>query len=111
MCTSCNVLTLLMARAGAAVSGHPCKACAAGADSSEQDLQAKLRAAEADIVKLQLTAQGHALGLNHVDEVRGMKSKMAELAAELESLRVAKAEAGECAHGSAGYFDPDDPAF
>ena len=64
-------------------------------DQSEQDLQVKLKAAEAEIVKLQMTAQGHALELNHVDEVREMKGRMADLSAELESLRVAKAEAGE----------------
>lgn len=65
-------------------------------DHSGHDLQAKLRVAEAEIVRLQLTAQGHALELSHVDEVRDMKSRMSELSAELESLRVAKAEAGEC---------------
>lgn len=71
-------------------------------DHSEQDLQVKLRTAEAEIVKLQMTAQGHALELNHVDEVRDMKSRMADLSAELESLRVAKAEAGERVQPSPG---------
>ena len=67
-------------------------------DHSGQSLQAKLRSAEAEIVRLQMTAQGHAVELNHVDEVRGMKSRMAELSAEVESLQMAKAEAGESFH-------------
>ena len=64
-------------------------------DCSGPDLQAKLRAAEAQIVKLQMTAQGHAVELIHVDEVRELKNRMAELMADVESLRMAKAEAGE----------------
>ena len=75
-------------------------------EHSGHDLQAKLRSAEAEIVRLQLTAQGHALELNHVDEVRDMKSRMSELSAELESLRVAKAEAGECFYTSFAKIDP-----
>ena len=74
-------------------------------DHSEQDLQVKLRAAEAEIVKLQMTAQGHALELNHVDEVREIKSRMADLSAELEGLRVAKAEAGKQVRPPSGEND------
>ena len=74
-------------------------------DHSGQSLQAKLRSAEAEIVRLQMTAQGHALELNHVDEVREIKSRMADLSAELEGLRVAKAEAGKQVRPPSGEND------
>ena len=74
-------------------------------DPMEQKLQAQLRAAEAEIVKLHISAQGHALELSHVDETRDLKSRMADLSAEHESLRVAKAEAGERLHELFGKDD------
>lgn len=62
---------------------------------SGQDLQSRLRAAEAEVVHLRMTAQGHALELNHVDESRDMKARLAQLSADLDGLRLGKAEAGD----------------
>ena len=56
--------------------------------------QAKLEAAEADVVRLQMAAQGHMLELNHVDALRDSKAKIIELSGELEALCLAKMESG-----------------
>ena len=41
-----------------------------------------------------MTAQGHMLELNHVDESKDAKARISELSIELEALRLAKTESG-----------------